>query len=82
MLLKRLAIVLAALIAFVAQVTAQKNELSGLIGRTFISDQGIKGATFYNNNIHFGNGLSFEVDYARHVLGADYGFTRVFLEIL
>jgi hypothetical protein len=41
---KQLTIVLAVLTAFVAQAAAQKNELAGLVGRTFVSDQGIKGA--------------------------------------
>jgi hypothetical protein len=77
----KLTIVLAVLTALVPQAAAQKNELAGLVGRTFVSDQGITGATFFNNNIHFGNGLSFEVDYARHVLGADYGFSGVSFEI-
>ena len=59
--------------------TAQKNELSGLIGRTFISDQGIRGGTFFDNNVHFGNGLTFEVNYARRVLEA--GLASVSLEV-
>jgi opacity protein-like surface antigen len=56
----------------VTHASAQKNELSGLIGRTFISDQGIKGGTFFDNNVHFGKGLTFEVNYARRVLGPDF----------
>ena len=59
--------------------TAQKNELSGLIGRTFISDQGISGGTLFDNNVHFGNGLTFEVNYARRVLEA--GLASVSLEV-
>ena len=59
--------------------TAQKNELSGLIGRSFISDQGIRGGTFFDNNVHFGSGLTFEVNYARRVL--DAGIASVSLEI-
>ena len=54
---------------FVPHASAQKNELSGLLGRTFISDQGIKGVAFFDNNIHFGSGLTFEANYARRVLG-------------
>jgi hypothetical protein len=46
---------------------AQKNEVSALIGRTFISDQGIVGST---SNVHFGKGLSFEFNYARSLLGS------------
>ena len=49
----------------VTHVSAQQNELSGLIGRTFISDQGIKGANYFNPFVRSGKGLSFEVNYAR-----------------
>ena len=64
---------------FVMHATAQKNELSGLIGRTFISDQGIREGTLFDNNVHFGNGLTFEVNYARRVLEA--GLASVSLEV-
>lgn len=53
----------------VAAAAQSKNELAGTIGRTFISDQGVPGTNFFNNVIHSGNGLSFEVDYARHIMG-------------
>jgi hypothetical protein len=53
---------------FVAQAAAQKNELSGILGRTFIADQGIPGAPSYDPNLHFGKGLTFEVNYARRVM--------------
>jgi len=51
----------------------EKNELTGIIGRVFISDQGIHGpnAPMVNPFVRSGNGLSFEVDYARHILGTD-----------
>jgi len=52
----------------VTHASAQKNELSGLIGRPHISDHGIQRGTFFDNNIHFGKGLTFEVNYARRVL--------------
>jgi opacity protein-like surface antigen len=61
--------VLMAVCTIVTYAPAQKNELSGLVGRTFISDQGIRGGTFFDNNIHFGNGLTFEGNYARRVIG-------------
>lgn len=51
-----------------AQASAQKNELSGIIGRTFTSDQGIQGAPSYDPNLRFGNGLTFEINYARRVM--------------
>lgn len=50
---------------------AQKNELSGLIGRTFISNQGIQGSNVFDNELRFGNGLSFEANYARRVMSTD-----------
>jgi opacity protein-like surface antigen len=46
----------------------EKNELGATLGRTFISDQGITGSTFFNNVIHYGKGTSFAVEYARRVL--------------
>lgn len=46
----------------------EKNEIGGAIGRTFISDQGIQGATYFDPIIHAGKGLSFEGEYARHFL--------------
>jgi hypothetical protein len=49
---------------------AQKNEVSGLIGRTFISNQGIVGNTSFDPNVHFGKGLSFEFNYARSFVGS------------
>src|SRR5579864_2362526 len=42
----------------------EKNELGGILGRTFISNQGIKDATV-PSVIAFGKGLTFDVDYAR-----------------
>jgi hypothetical protein len=63
----------------VTHVSAQQNELSGLIGRTIIGQQGIKGGTFFDNNVHFGKGLTFEANYARRVLGP--GFASLSLEV-
>ena len=50
---------------------AQKNEVSGILGRTFIADQGIQGAPSYDPNLRFGKGLTFEIDYARKLKGAN-----------
>lgn len=55
----------AAILAVSAVAQDEKNEIGGILGRTFISDQGIKGATYFDPTIHFGKGLSFEVEYAR-----------------
>src|SRR5271154_6428091 len=48
----------------------EKNELTGMIGRIFISDQGIQGpnAPTVNPFVRSGNGLTFEVNYARRFL--------------
>jgi hypothetical protein len=56
---------------FVAQAAAQKNELSAIVGRTFISNQRIQGAPPYDPDLRFGKGLSLEVDYARGLMGVD-----------
>jgi hypothetical protein len=63
-----------------ASALAQKNELTGIVGRTFVSDQGVKGAVnLISNNLHFGNGLSFEINYGRHLMGE--GLTRLTFEV-
>jgi Outer membrane protein beta-barrel domain len=53
----------------VAPAAAQKNELSGMVGRTFISDKGVQGAPSYDPDLRFGKGLTFEVNYARGLMG-------------
>ena len=50
-----------AICTFAAQAAAQKNELSGMLGRTFISNQGIQGAPSYDSVLRSGNGFTFEV---------------------
>lgn len=61
------------------QAVAQTNDISGIIGRTFISDQGISGAPSYDQELRFGKGLTFEANYARHVI--DGGIWSLALEI-
>jgi hypothetical protein len=65
-----LAVVFALGIAALAedQSADGKNELAGSLGRIFISDQGIQGATFFNPYIRSGKGLTFEVNYCRRLL--------------
>jgi len=70
---------LVAVCTFVAQAAAQKNELSGILGRTFISNQGLQGAPSFDRDLHFGNGLTFEVNYARYVRSG--GFLSLALEV-
>jgi hypothetical protein len=62
---------LLALVAVIATgAAAQKNEIAGGIGRIFIPDQTIKAGpvAIPNNVIHSGNGLTWEFNYARHLL--------------
>ena len=78
--LKRLTVaVMVSVCAFAAHAAAQKNELSGLIGRTFISDQVITTSTFSDNKLRFGDGLTLEGNYARRVL--DGGLLSLYLEV-
>ncbi len=59
---------IAAVLTALAAAQDEKNEIGGAIGRTFISDQGIQNATYFDPIIHFGKGLSFEGEYARRLL--------------
>ena len=63
----------------VASAAAQKNELAGVIGRTFISDQGIKGATFDNPFVRFGNAVTIQANYTRYLLSG--GISRLSFEV-
>lgn len=45
----------------------EKNEIGGSLGRIFISDQGILDATYPGHSIHYGKGLTFDIDYARRI---------------
>ena len=47
----------------------EANQLAGIVGRTFISDQGIAGAIAPNNLIRSGAGISFEVNYSHRFFG-------------
>src|SRR5438132_10451038 len=59
--------VLVAMTILAAAAVAQENELTGIIGRTFISDQGVIGAIGTDTVLHSGNGLTFEVNYGRRM---------------
>jgi hypothetical protein len=52
-----------------ASAQDEKNEVTGMIGRIFISDQGIPGATYFNPFVRSGKGLTFEANFAHHFLG-------------
>jgi hypothetical protein len=72
---------LVAVCTFVAQAAAQKNELSGIIGRTFTSDQRIQGAPAYDPDLRFSNGLTFEINYARRFMDTGGGLFSLTLEV-
>ncbi len=46
----------------------EKNEIGAIFGRTFISDQGIQNASYFDPIIHFGKGFSFEGEYAHRFI--------------
>lgn len=63
-------LVVVALAAAMAAAQDEKNEVSGVFGRDFISTQGIQGASFFDPNIRYGRGLSIEASYARRLFVA------------
>jgi hypothetical protein len=73
--------VLVVVFTLAVQALAQKNELSGLLGRAFISDQSIQGAPGYDPDLRFGNGLTFEVNYARQLRTMGRDFFSLALEV-
>jgi hypothetical protein len=62
--------VMLSLLGASAAAQDEKNELTGIIGRTFISDQGISGpnAPTVNPFIRSGKGLTFEVNFSRYLI--------------
>ena len=68
---KRLGIAILSVVTLLgATAVAQdeKNEVGGMIGRIFISDQPITGATYTSPTIAYGKGLTFEGFYGRRLL--------------
>jgi hypothetical protein len=63
-------LVVVTLAAAMAVAQDEKNEISGVLGRDFISTQGIQGASFFDPNIRYGRGLSIEGSYARRLFVA------------
>jgi len=62
------ALALVALVSSPATAQEEKNQLTGIVGRTFISNEGIKGATFSNPFVRFGKAFTFEVNYSRYLI--------------
>jgi hypothetical protein len=63
--LKRLAVLIGCVAILIASAYAQRNEISGTLGRVFVSSQAVKGANFFDPNVHFGNGLTIGGNYSR-----------------
>lgn len=63
-------LVVVAMAAAMAAAQDEKNEVSGVLGRTFISTQPFQCAGCFDPNIRFGRGLSIEGSYARRLLVA------------
>ena len=70
---------LVAVTILTASALAQKNGIAAIVRRTFISDQGVKNVNLFNNDVHFGKGWSFELNYGRHLIGE--GLTRLTFEV-
>jgi hypothetical protein len=60
----------------------EKNEIAGTVGRTFISDQRVPGTNFFDNTVHSGKGLSFDISYARALRNYKWGSLWVELPLL
>lgn len=63
----------------VCSASAQRNELTGIIGRTFVSDQGVNGFVTTDNKLTFGHGLSLEANYGRRLI--DLGIVGLTFEV-
>ena len=72
--------IVALLIGFAANAGAQRNELSAVVGRTFISDQGVKNVPSFDTSLRFGKGLSFEANLATRLKGGE-GLAALTVEI-
>jgi hypothetical protein len=60
--------VLTLVMILASSAAAQKNEITGIIGRTFISDKGVTGISSIDNILHSGKGLTIEANYGRRLI--------------
>src|SRR3979490_3110938 len=58
---------------------ARVNDVSAGLGRTFISDQGVRGIIANDTNLHFGDGFSYSLSYGRRIV--DAGFASITVEV-
>ena len=63
-------LMIVAILAASSAAQDEKNELTGILGRIFISDQGIQGpnAPTVNPFVRSGKGLTFEINYSRTLI--------------
>jgi len=62
-----------AMMLLVASAAAQqKNEVAVVIGRTFVDGYRIANTNFFNNSVNFGEGITLEGSYGRHLKGGDF----------
>ncbi len=61
---KRLGIVSLVILTILARsaVAQQSNQIAGIFGRSFISNQSVSGTGLANPDVHFGDGLSYEAN--------------------
>lgn len=70
----RLAAVVVSMLGLSGFLSAQVNQVSGTIGRTFVSTQTIQGTNSTQPNINFGKSLTFSLNYSRLLkVGGFYG---------
>jgi hypothetical protein len=82
MAVQRLGTVILLLTILVAAGVAQtKNEVAGMVGRPFLEDQLVPNTSFFDNTVHFGHPISYEVTYGRRVLGSESNPLALILEV-
>jgi hypothetical protein len=64
-----------------AAIAQNKNEVAGMVGRPFLEDQPVPNTSFFDNTIHFGHPVSFEVSYGRKLLGSDSSLFALTFEV-
>lgn len=61
----------------VTPAVAQKNEVVGVAGRTFVDGQRVPNTNFFDNQVNFGEGFTIEGVYGRHLSGGDFATLMV-----
>ena len=49
-------------------IAQDRNEIAVTFGRSFVSDQGVKGIVAFDTTLHFGNRFTLEANYGRRLL--------------